>query len=443
MAWACVPFGAVSSAIDACTFDVAVNVPSEVGEGPWVNVTSEVTGEASGVPVSGGPATDELQIAALTLSKAFGTDIAQPGDTVSLTFTIANDGSETATGLSFNDNLNAMLAGLEATGLPLTDICGEGSQIDGLGSLSFVDGSVPPNGSCTFSVDVVVPASAAPGVYVNVTEELRQESLTVGDRATASLEISGLSLSKSFSSATAQAGDLVMLTFPIANSGASTASELAFVDDLDAMLSGLEAVGLPLADPCGSGSELDGTSYLTFLGGSLPAGGSCTFSVNVAIPESAVAGVYENVTSELTRGGDEVAGPASATLEIIVIGPIDTDGDGVFDGVDVCEGTVIPESVPTHHLKPNRYALVDSDFIFDTEPPPGGGGGPGDVFTTTDTGGCSCEQIIVALGLGQGHVKFGCAVGVMRNWVNLVAFGPDITMDSFDDGTLDGWNVVD
>jgi hypothetical protein len=93
----------------------------------------------------------------------------------------------------------------------------------------------------------------------------------------------------------------------------------------------------------------------------------------------------------------------------------DSDGDGVPDVDDLCAGTVIPESVPTQGLNPNRYALVDGDTTFDTVTPPGGGAG--DVFTLDDTAGCSCEQIIDALALGMGHTKHGCSVEAMRNWV--------------------------
>jgi hypothetical protein len=97
----------------------------------------------------------------------------------------------------------------------------------------------------------------------------------------------------------------------------------------------------------------------------------------------------------------------------------DSDGDGVADGDDRCAGTTIPESVPTQGLNPNHYALVDGDRVFDTVTPPGGGAG--DVFTLDDTAGCSCEQIIDALHLGNGHRKNGCSVGAMRNWVDSVS----------------------
>ena len=97
----------------------------------------------------------------------------------------------------------------------------------------------------------------------------------------------------------------------------------------------------------------------------------------------------------------------------------DSDDDGVLDLVDVCPATAIPESVPTSgQLKPNRWALTDGDFDFDTTAPKGKG--PGRSYSTTDTAGCSCEQIIEAQGLGNGHTKFGCSIDVMDNWVELV-----------------------
>jgi hypothetical protein len=75
--------------------------------------------------------------------------------------------------------------------------------------------------------------------------------------------------------------------------------------------------------------------------------------------------------------------------------PVDSDGDGVED-----------------------EALVDADNAFDTMAPPGGGNGPGAAFTTADTGGCSCEQILDTYHLGKGHYKFGCSVGILKRWVN-------------------------
>jgi len=98
---------------------------------------------------------------------------------------------------------------------------------------------------------------------------------------------------------------------------------------------------------------------------------------------------------------------------------VDSDGDGVLDGDDLCPGTVIPEAgVPTEELGTNRWALVDDDFEFDTTKPEGKG--PKLSFNTTDTAGCSCEQIIEILDLGEGHTKFGCSISAMRDWLEIV-----------------------
>ena len=97
---------------------------------------------------------------------------------------------------------------------------------------------------------------------------------------------------------------------------------------------------------------------------------------------------------------------------------LDSDADGVPDGDDMCPATVIPESVPTVRLGTNRWALVDDDFAFDTIAAKGKG--PGRSYSTADTAGCSCEQIIVEQGLGKGHTKFGCSISAMDDWVKLV-----------------------
>jgi predicted extracellular nuclease len=109
----------------------------------------------------------------------------------------------------------------------------------------------------------------------------------------------------------------------------------------------------------------------------------------------------------------------SSDHDVIVAGILlDADEDGVWDGIDQCPGTVIPESVPTLELGVNRFALTDGDGIFDTVDPRGNGPRAG--FSIHDTAGCSCEQIIEVQELGDGHSKYGCSLGEMEEWVELV-----------------------
>ena len=95
----------------------------------------------------------------------------------------------------------------------------------------------------------------------------------------------------------------------------------------------------------------------------------------------------------------------------------DSDVDGVLDDADLCAGTVLPEGVPSRDLKPWHWALVDGDGTFDTR---AAGQGPGVSFTIQDTAGCSCTQILAALGFGPGQAKYGCSTGTMEDWVELV-----------------------
>lgn len=101
----------------------------------------------------------------------------------------------------------------------------------------------------------------------------------------------------------------------------------------------------------------------------------------------------------------------------ITIELLDEDGDGVPDGDDQCPDTVSSDpvaGVPSQALGVNRWADMDGDGVFDTVAPQGKG--PGLMFTIEDTAGCDCAQIIDALDLGRGHVKFGCSISAMREW---------------------------
>ena len=109
----------------------------------------------------------------------------------------------------------------------------------------------------------------------------------------------------------------------------------------------------------------------------------------------------------------------SSDHDAVIVGLfVDEDGDGVEDQNDMCPNTAIPESVPTESLGTNRFALVDDDGVFDTTLPKAKG--PKASFDIYDTAGCSCEQIIEAQELGDGHLKFGCSLGEMEEWVELV-----------------------
>ncbi len=110
---------------------------------------------------------------------------------------------------------------------------------------------------------------------------------------------------------------------------------------------------------------------------------------------------------------DTTAHRASDHDGIVLFINKDSDNDSILDGVDMCANTNIPETAPSKGLNPNHFALLDGDIWFDTKKSKSS-------FSLVDTAGCSCEQIVAEQGLGKGHLKHGCSVGVMKNWVEQV-----------------------
>jgi cysteine-rich repeat protein len=101
----------------------------------------------------------------------------------------------------------------------------------------------------------------------------------------------------------------------------------------------------------------------------------------------------------------------------------DLDHDGVRDVDDQCLGTQIPERVPTHHLNVQRYAIMtapraaDGSVAFDAVTR---GNQPTKQLTTRLTRGCSCDQMLTALGIREGdEQRFGCTGTTVQRWTGV------------------------
>ena len=319
--------GGTLAAGSSCTFSVTLLVPVGAASDSYANTTGLLIAILGGVNVTLPAATDTLVVTSglLMLTKEFTDDPVAPGGTATLKFTLTNlHASESATDIDFDDDLNAALTGLMGTGLPMNNICGTGSALTGTVAntkLEFDDGILAAGASCTFNVSVVVPTGVTSGTTAinttsSVTGKIGGLSVT-GDPASDTLQVNLLLFTKSFSG-TAIPGGTTTLTFNIQNLSATTAfSNLGFSDDLTAALAGLLATGLPASDVCGTGSQVSGTSTVILTGGNLPASGSCTFAVTLAIPMTATPGAFANTTSDLFNSGLPVGPLATASLTVV------------------------------------------------------------------------------------------------------------------------------
>ena len=120
--------GASLNAQETCSFIVQVQVPSTSPSGTYENNTSEVDYTLADIQITGNIGRDELLVqAAPQLTKTFLNNPANPGDVVSLEFTIDNTGTDDMTDIAFSDVFTSLNMELDA--LPANGFCGASSTI--------------------------------------------------------------------------------------------------------------------------------------------------------------------------------------------------------------------------------------------------------------------------------------------------------------------------
>ncbi|MEM1177853.1 MAG: hypothetical protein AAGM22_05885 [Acidobacteriota bacterium] len=347
----------------SCTFDVPIQLPGGVANGSYPNTTSDLVFTTPAFSV--GAATDVLVIddEILETSKTFTNNPVAAGGTAFLEITVLNTSTtETVTSLTLTDNLEAMLTGATALGLPLSDVCGAGSDLSGAGLVTLTGGTLAPTASCTFTFAVQIPASALDGTYSNVTSQptgLASAGGVSGSAGTADLQVRSLTFSKAFQSSP-EPGQTVDLRFEIENPGAAPVGQLAFSDDLSAVIPGLVATGLPQNDICGSGSSISGTGTLLFTAGTLGGTETCTFTVTLQVPLTATVGSFPNTTTDLTSAGLTVANPATDSLTITAPATVDATLAKAFQSTPVLRD----QSVVLQYTITNSSPLPISDVGF-------------------------------------------------------------------------------
>ncbi len=261
-------------------------------------------------------------------SKYFTNDPVAPGGTVELEYTIRNlDHDDPLTGISFSDDLDAALSGLVVTSPGMLNVCGPGSILSTSSPLTLTGGNLPPGGVCSFSVSLQVPPGTAPGAYASTSGTLTADGGVTLSGASDTLGVGAVPvLTKTFLGGPVTAGGSTTLEFSITNTSPTfAATNISFTDPMHEFMQGASVSGLPATGFCGAGSNLtlseaQGNLLLVMTGGSLPAGGNCTFSVTVDAPVGASPGIYTNVTTpiEATIDGDNLIGPpAVADLELL------------------------------------------------------------------------------------------------------------------------------
>ncbi|MDD1677826.1 MAG: hypothetical protein LUO93_01410, partial [Methanomicrobiales archaeon] len=270
--------GATIAANSQCQFSVTV---TGAAEGSYTNTTGNVTSTNGG---TGNTASANLTVAAPpTITKSFGAASILLNATTSVTFTLNNPNSGLAlTGVAFSDTLPAGLQVATPNGL-LTTCTGTVTAAAGSGSISLTGATLAANANCKVSVNV---QGIAAGVQNNTTGPISSTESGAGATSnTASITVIGPpSIAKAFGAASINLNGTTTLSFTITNPNATVAlTGVGFGDTLPAGLAVANPNGL--TGSCGAGTITTGTvsafSVVNLSGGTIAAGGSCTFSVNV------------------------------------------------------------------------------------------------------------------------------------------------------------------
>ena len=290
----------------ACEVSVAVRGTS-AGQKPntsgAVSSTNGGTGNTASASV--------LVVAPPSITKVFGRSVFPVNGTTTLTFTITNPNAGSGlSGVAFSDTLPAGLV----VGTPngLSNTCGGTvTATAGSGSVALSGGSIPASQSCTVQVNV---RGTTAGVKNNTSGAVTSTEGGTGNTASASVIVAlPPSLAKAFSPSPVRVGATTTLTFTLTNPNAAT--PLTGVTFSDPFPSGLMVAASPsVSNTCGGVPTVGPFALAVGYGsGTIPAGGSCTFKVNVTATST---GVKNNVTTVISSTQGGVGSPASASVTV-------------------------------------------------------------------------------------------------------------------------------
>ncbi|MCO6475268.1 MAG: DUF11 domain-containing protein, partial [Phaeodactylibacter sp.] len=282
--------------------------PAESGENDPTTFTVAVTGP----------------IADLSITKSDSADPLNAGGAFSYSLDVSNAGPSTATSISVSDHLPAGFGFVSASGTGWN--CGESGGIVTCTRASLGVGAAP-----SITINVTAPGSAG---NITNTASVSAAEIDCNPANNSNSESTAITVppgfAKAFSPDIIGEGGVSTLTFTIDNTAnPAAATFLDFTDNLPAAVT----VAMP-ANPyttCigGTLTAQAGTSVISYSGGTVAAGASCTVRVDVA---SSTPGMHLNSTGDLTSSLGN-SGMATDALHVNAIIYVDQDAMGMANGL--------------------------------------------------------------------------------------------------------------
>ena len=253
-----------------------------------------------------------------SISKSFSPAAIAPNGRSALTISLINPTASVLTNAAFTDNLPS---GVSIASTPnIVNNCGGTPATTG-SSISLTAASIPAGNVCTIKVDV---QGTTVGSYVNTIPvgALTTSGGSNAISAVANLTVVAPQINKGFSPAVVGIGATSSLNLTIDNPSSLTITGATFIDNFP---SGMTLVNTNTTNSCGNASSITdaaggvlaiGNTGVKLSGATIPAGGTCTITLNV---RSTVAG---NLVNTIPAGALTTAGfgtntsATSATLSV-------------------------------------------------------------------------------------------------------------------------------
>ena len=399
-----------------CTIIIPVTAGSSTGNSATYSYTianGAVTGtDNSGAVANSGAVNQSINVRSVslpTVSKGFSNSVAfLGGAVVTLTITVNNPNPIALPNFSITDNfpqLGTALIKVAAAPAKTSTCTGVGSPATfnpGAGDtvLAATGGTVAANGSCT--ITVAVEASHTNGVYdtglqnntIVGASDFSNDLGLVPANATAQVRTrSPLRIAKSFAHAFLASGQADSLTITLFNDGGAALTVTSFTDDpIDGVTGGgygLSVTGSSTTCAGGATATTAGNEGVTLTGGTIPANGSCTVTINFTGTVQTV-GVPISFTNNIAQGavGVTAAGIVSQTASASVIVADDLRVSKTATPASAAPGNPVKYSVTVENYSAtpiNNVAITDTfanglTFLTGTI--------NGVDYTPTITGGC-------------------------------------------------------
>ena len=310
---------------------VTVNVTGASGQ--YVNTIPAGPGGPGSLQTNQGvtnntPASANLNVQPVGITKAFSPATIDAGDTSTLTITLQNPTGSPYTGVALTDDLTTMGAGFTIAGAPSANTCGfTDNSIIGTALINVSGGTIPPSatpptpvGACIISIPVQAGLNTnapSPGAINTIPANTltADQPITNFTPATANLIVNrALYGTKAYSPATIVVGGTSTVTITLTNRSSTPLTGVTFTDGLPA---GLTVSGAPASPQCG-GVVTNTANSVTLTGGTIPANGSCTVVFTVT---SSIAGSYDNTVALNSITNDQGVGNAafSTSPDLVVV----------------------------------------------------------------------------------------------------------------------------